>query len=63
MDCVYCRRLALLCHTFTVVLTTDIIWNNLPASLRDEEVSCTEFRRQLNSDGLRRIVTFDYCAL
>ena len=25
------------------------IWNNLPASLRDKEVSCTEFRRQLNT--------------
>ena len=23
------------------------IWNNLPASLRDKEVSCTEFRKQL----------------
>ena len=40
------------------------IWNNLPASLRDKEVSCTEFRKQLktfmfqNSDGVRRIVTF-----
>ena len=25
------------------------IWNNLPASLRDKEVSCTEFRRQLRT--------------
>ena len=25
------------------------IWNNLPASLRDKEVSCTEFRRQLKT--------------
>ena len=37
------------------------IWNNLPASLRNKEVSCTEFRKQLKtliSDELRRIVTF-----
>ena len=25
------------------------IWNNLPASLRDKEVSCTKFRRQLKT--------------
>ena len=25
------------------------IWNNLPASLRDKEISCTEFRKQLKS--------------
>ena len=25
------------------------IWNNLRASLRDKEVSCTEFRRQLKT--------------
>jgi len=25
------------------------IWNNLPASLRDKEVKCTEFRRQLKT--------------
>ena len=25
------------------------IWNNLPASLRDNEVSCTQFRRQLKT--------------
>jgi len=25
------------------------IWNNLPASLRDKEVSCTEFIRQLKT--------------
>jgi len=25
------------------------IWNNLPANLRDKEVSCTEFRRQLKT--------------
>jgi len=25
------------------------IWNNLPGSLRDKEVSCTEFRRQLKT--------------
>jgi len=25
------------------------IWNNLPASLRDKEVSCTEFRKQLKT--------------
>jgi len=25
------------------------IWNNFPASLRDKEVSCTEFRRQLKT--------------
>ena len=40
---------------FTVVLVTCFaaagprIWNNLPASLRDKEVSCTEFRRQLKT--------------
>jgi len=44
-------------HNFTVVLVTcrcfaaagPRIWNNLPASLRDREVSCTEFRRQLKT--------------
>jgi len=25
------------------------IWNNLPASLRDKKVSCTEFRKQLKT--------------
>ena len=25
------------------------IWNNLPASLRDKEVSCTEYRKQLKT--------------
>jgi len=25
------------------------IWNNLPASLRDKEVSCTEFRKKLKT--------------
>jgi len=39
------------------------IWNNLPASLRDQEVSCTAFKRQQTenihvSAGLQRIVTF-----
>ena len=38
-----------LCHSclqmFCCSWTT--YWNNLPASLRDKEVSCTEFRRQL----------------
>ena len=40
-----------------VVSVTDVLlqldhvsfWNNLPASLRDKEVSCTEFRRQLKT--------------
>ena len=43
-----------LCHSCSVVLVTYVfaaagprIWNNLPASLRDKEVSCTEFRRKL----------------
>ena len=67
---------------FTVVLVTDVLLQldhvsgttYLHASLRDKEVSCTEFRRQLQenihvSDGLRRIVTFliiapyEYCYL
>jgi len=67
---------------FTVVLVTDVLLQRdhvsgttyLHASLRDKEVSCTEFRRQLQenihvSDGLRRIVTFliiapyEYCYL
>ena len=40
---------------FTVVLVTCFaaaeprIWNNLPASLRDKEVSCTAFRRELKT--------------
>ena len=45
------------------------IWNNLPASLRDKEVSCTEFRRQLKTFmfqtdcGASNRDFFDYCAL
>jgi len=39
------------------------IWNNLPASLRDKEVSCTEFRKRLKTfmfqtDCGASIVTF-----
>jgi len=30
------------------------IWNNLPASLRDKEVSCTEFRKQLKTFMFQR---------
>jgi len=30
------------------------IWNNLPASLRDKEVSCIEFTRQLKYSCFRR---------
>ena len=43
-----------LCHSCSqsfwwhVLLQLDH-WNNLPASLRDKEVSCTEFRRQLKT--------------
>ena len=43
------------------------IWNNLPASLRDKEVSCTEFRRQLKTYMFQTDCgvswLFDYCAL
>ena len=45
-----------LCHSCSVVLVTYVfaaagprIWNNFPASLRDKEVSCTEFRRKLKT--------------
>ena len=31
------------------------IWNNLPASLWDKEVSCTEFRRQLKTYMLQTV--------
>jgi len=43
------------------------IWNNLPASLRDNEVCCTEFRRQLKTFMFQTDCgaswLFDYCAL
>jgi len=45
-----------------------LIWNNLPASLRNKEVSCTELRKQLKTFmfqtcRLRCIVTFLIIAL
>jgi len=43
-------------------------WNiNVPASLQDQEISCTELKKQLKttlvSIGLRRIVTSDHLHL
>ena len=43
------------------------MWNNLPVSLRHQEVSCREFKKTTEnthvSIGLRRIVTSDYLRL
>jgi len=62
-----------LCHSCSVVLVTcfaaagPCIWNNLPASLRDKEGTCTEFRRHWKHSCFRRTAAhrgfFDYCAL
>jgi len=42
------------------------IWNNLPASLRDKEISYTEFRRQLKHSCFKWTAALrdfcDYCA-
>jgi len=37
-------------HCYDIIhILIPCIWNNLPASLRDKEVSCTEFSRQLKT--------------